>query len=79
MDVCDKIRWRLRMRWLGALSLCCPYRVTRNFYITVFIFPGINFGITLHSLRNARLFIILFVLNFWRVCSQFWLSVRNFI
>ena len=27
--------------------------------------------------RNARLFIILFVLNFWRVCSQFWLSVRN--
>ena len=29
------------------------------------------------SLRNARLFIILFVRNFWRVCSQFWLSVRN--
>ena len=27
--------------------------------------------------RNARLFIILFVRNFWRVCSQFWLSVRN--
>ena len=26
---------------------------------------------------NARLFIILFVRNFWRVCSQFWLSVRN--
>ena len=29
------------------------------------------------SFRNARLFIILFVRNFWRVCSQFWLSVRN--
>ena len=28
-------------------------------------------------LWNARLFIILFVRNFWRVCSQFWLSVRN--
>ena len=28
-------------------------------------------------LGNARLFIILFVRNFWRVCSQFWLSVRN--
>ena len=27
--------------------------------------------------RNARLFIILFVRNFWRVCSQFWLSVRT--
>ena len=27
--------------------------------------------------RNARLFIILFVRTFWRVCSQFWLSVRN--
>ena len=27
--------------------------------------------------RNARLFIILFVRNFLRVCSQFWLSVRN--
>ena len=26
---------------------------------------------------NARLFIILFVRNFWRVCSQFWPSVRN--
>ena len=26
---------------------------------------------------NARLFIILFVRNFWRVCSQFWRSVRN--
>ena len=26
---------------------------------------------------DARLFIILFVRNFWRVCSQFWLSVRN--
>ena len=26
-----------------------PYRVTGNFYITVMIFPGINFGITLHS------------------------------
>ena len=29
------------------------------------------------SFRNARLFIILFVRNFWRVCSQFWLSVCN--
>ena len=28
-------------------------------------------------LRNARLFIILFVRNFWRDCSQFWLSVHN--
>ena len=28
-------------------------------------------------LGNARLIIILFVRNFWRVCSQFWLSVRN--
>ena len=27
--------------------------------------------------RNARLFIILFVRNFRRVCSPFWLSVRN--
>ena len=27
--------------------------------------------------RNARLFTILFLRNFWRVCSQFWLSVRN--
>ena len=27
--------------------------------------------------RNARLFVILFVRNSWRVCSQFWLSVRN--
>ena len=26
---------------------------------------------------RARLFIILFVRNFRRVCSQFWLSVRN--
>ena len=29
------------------------------------------------SFRNAHLFIILFVRNFWRVYSQFWLSVRN--
>ena len=28
-------------------------------------------------LRNAHLFIILFVRNFRRACSQFWLSVRN--
>ena len=28
-------------------------------------------------LRNAHLFIILSVRIFWRVCSQFWLSVRN--
>ena len=28
-------------------------------------------------IRNARLFIILFARNLWRVCSQFWLSVRN--
>ena len=28
-------------------------------------------------IRNVRLFIILFVRNFWRVCSQFWLSVPN--
>ena len=27
-------------------------------------------------IRNVRLFIILFLRNFWRVCSQFWLSVR---
>ena len=29
--------------------------------------------------RNAHLFIIFggFVRNFWRVCLQFWLSVRN--
>ena len=27
--------------------------------------------------RNARLFVILFVHNFWRVYSQFWLGVRN--
>ena len=26
---------------------------------------------------NFRSLIILFVRNFWRVCSQFWLSVRN--
>ena len=26
---------------------------------------------------NAPLFILLFVRIFWRVCSQFWLSVRN--
>ena len=26
---------------------------------------------------TARLFIILLVRNFWRVCSQFWLSARN--
>ena len=30
------------------------------------------------KIRNARLVIILFVRNFWRVCSQFWLFVRNF-
>ena len=35
------------------------------------------FLVTFSLLRNARLFIILFVRNFWRVCSQFWLSVRN--
>ena len=27
--------------------------------------------------ENARLFIILFVRNCWRVCSQFWMSARN--
>ena len=31
-------------------TLCGRYRVTGNCYITVFIFPGINFGIALHSL-----------------------------
>ena len=31
-----------------------------------------------YKFRNARLFIILFVRNFLGVCSQFWLSVRNF-
>ena len=30
-----------------------------------------------HWIGNARLFIILFVRNSWRVCSQFWLSVCN--
>ena len=34
-----------------------------------------NFG--QKTFRNARLFIILLARNFWRVCSQFWLSVRN--
>ena len=32
---------------------------------------------TYTTIRNARLFVILFVRNFWRVCSQFWPSVRN--
>ena len=32
---------------------------------------------SLDCFRNARLFIILFVRNVWRVCSQFWLSVRK--
>ena len=31
----------------------------------------------LKLIRNARLLIILFVRNLRRVCSQFWLSVRN--
>ena len=30
------------------------YRVTGNVYITVIIFPGINFGITLHSLYRKH-------------------------
>ena len=29
------------------------------------------------KIRNARLFVILLARNFWRVCSQFRLSVRN--
>ena len=33
--------------------------------------------VTAQLLRNAHLFIILFVRNFWRVCSRFWLGVRN--
>ena len=33
----------------------------------------------LSSSRNARLSTALFVRNFGRVCSQFWLSVRNFL
>ena len=34
---------------------------------------------SLFCLKMAKIswFIILFVRNFWRVCSQFWLSVRN--
>ena len=31
----------------------------------------------LQIIRNARLFIVLCVRNFWRFCSQFWLSVCN--
>ena len=34
--------------------------------------------LALFKVRNACLFIILFVRNFWRVCSQFWLSVSQF-
>ena len=33
--------------------------------------------LVLNNSETRRLFIILFVRNFWRVCSQFWLSVRN--
>ena len=36
-----------------------------------------SFRLAHSEIRNARLFVILFVRNFWRVCSQFWLSVRN--
>ena len=38
---------------------------------------GDSWNSSLPWIRNARLFIILFVRNFWRVCAQFWLSVRN--
>ena len=38
---------------------------------------GWTCGHLLEWIRNARLFIILFVRNFLRVCSQFWLCVRN--
>ena len=44
-----------------------------------------NFRLSLRShivrreMRNARLCFGGFVRNFWRVCSQFWLSVRNSI
>ena len=31
-----------------------------------------------HFSETPVCFIILFVRNFWGVCSQFWLSVRNF-
>ena len=47
----------------------------------VFLCFPLFYNTTLHSKRTwpikVRLFIILFVRNFWRVCSQFWPSVRN--
>ena len=44
---------------------------------TVSTYCWSNPGGTSLWIRNARLFIILFVRSFWRACSQFLLSVRN--
>ena len=37
-----------------AVPMVLCYRVTGKVYITVIIFPGINFGITLHSLYRKH-------------------------
>ena len=62
------------------LVLCAPGKVWDPSLGVVR--PGGNLAIVqeperTHFFRNAHLFIILFVRNFRRVCSQFWWSVRN--
>ena len=62
--VCFFQKW-VEGNWKIKICPCFghPYRVTGNPYITVIIFPRINFGITLHSLYRQH-FSVELIFNF---------------
>ena len=69
------IRMARKVLWKIGTLICQPVTLRPRIFLqneAVLI----NY-LPVTSLRNARLFGILFVRNFWAICSQFWLSVRN--
>ena len=57
---------KIVLRILGPLSLICSFLLWRSWRLT-----------RRERIRNAHLFIILFVRNFWESLFAIWLSVRN--
>ena len=56
--------------------------MTGNVYITVFIFPGINFGIALHSLYRKYLsakIILLYIILTAPLCGASFLFTLHYI
>ena len=77
--VCIAIRLHLYCNTLGkVLVVVVTGMLPIIFFLSATLVKNIQ-GVSCSVMifRNAHLFIILFVLNFGRVCSLVWLRVRN--